>query len=95
MIVSPAIHIGYFACAFNILSAISARSRPYLRLRRQLSGYTIDTVLFACPLSMHSPSLRIEGHVPTSYCIRTGPSALLTPPHRKIRCARDDSHKTD
>ena len=75
MIVSLAVHIDCFACASRFLSAISARSRPYLR--RQLSGHTIDTMLFACPLSIHSPSLCIKGHVPTSYCISTGPSALL------------------
>ena len=35
-------------------------------------------------------SLCIEVHVPT-YCISTGPSALLTPWHRKIPFAWDDS----
>jgi len=86
MIVSLAVHIDCFACGSRFLSAILARSRPYLR--RQLSGHTIDTLLFACPLWMHSPSLCIEGHVPTSYCISTDLSALLTPWHRKIPCAR-------
>ena len=72
---SLAVHINCFACASRFLSVIAACSRPYLR--RQLSGHTIDTMLFACPLSMHSPSLCIKGHVPTSYCISTGPSTLL------------------
>ena len=36
-------------------------------------------------------SLCIEVHVPTSYCISTGPSTLLTPWHHKIPFARDDS----
>ena len=87
MIVSLAVHIDCFACASRFLSAILARSRPYLR--RQLSGHTIDTVLFACPIWMHAPSLCIEGHVPTSYCISTDLSALSTPWGRKIPCARD------
>ena len=77
MIVSLAVHIDCFACASCFLSAILACSHPFLR--RQLSGHTIDTMLFTCRLSMHSPSLCIEGHVPTSYCITTDPSALLTP----------------
>ena len=88
MIVSLAVHIDCFACASCFLSAILACSHPFLR--RQLSGHTIDTMLFTCRLSMHSPSLCIEGHVPTSYCITTDPSALLTPWHSKIPCARDD-----
>ena len=54
----------------------------------QLYGHTIDTMLFACPLWMHATSLCIEGHVPTSYCIRT-----TFPPFRlhdrKIPCAWD------
>ena len=87
MKVSLAVHIDSFACASRFLSAILACSRPYLR--RQLYGHTIDTMLFACPLWMHSHSLCIEGHVPTSYCISTDLSALLTPWHRKIPCARD------
>ena len=94
MIVSLAVHIDCSVCASRFLSAISMRSRPYLT--RQLSGHTIDTMLSACPLSMHSPSLSIEGHVPTSYCVSTGPSALLTPWHCKIPCAlpcaRDNSN---
>ena len=77
MIVSLAIHIDCFACASRFLSAILARSRPYLR--RQLSCHTIDTMLSACLLWLHAPSLCIEGHVPTSYCISTDLSALLTP----------------
>ena len=48
LIVSLAVHIDCFACASRFLSAILARSRPYLR--RQLSCHTIDTLLFACPL---------------------------------------------
>ena len=86
MIVSLAVHIDCFACASRFLSAILARSRPYLR--RPLSGHTIDIMLFACPLWMHAPSLCIEGHVLTS-CISTDLSALLTLWHRKIPCARD------
>ena len=75
------IQFNCIACASRFLITISARSRPYLR--HQLCGHTIDTMLFACPLSMHSSSLCIKGHVPTSYCISTGPSALLTSWHRK------------
>ena len=85
MIASLAVHIDCFACASRFLSVILACSRPYLR--RQLSGHTIDTMLFACPFWMHLPSLYIEGHVPTSYCITTDLSTLLTPWHRKIPCA--------
>ena len=66
-----------FACTSCFLSAISACSHPFSRL--QECGHHIDKMLFACPLSMHSSSLCIEGHVPTSNCISTGPSALLTP----------------
>ena len=88
MIVSLAVHINCFACASRFLSAILVRSRPYLR--RQLSCHTIDTMLFACPLWLHAPSLCIEGHLSSSYCISTDLSALLTPWHRKIiPCARD------
>ena len=87
MIVSLTFHIDCFACASSFFSVILARSRPYLS--RQLSGHIIDTMLFACPLWMHSPRLCIKGHVPTSYCIRTDLSVLLTPWHRKIPCARD------
>ena len=38
-------------CQYLSISATLARSRPYLR--RQLSGHTNDTMLFACPLYMH------------------------------------------
>ena len=60
--VSLAVHIDCFACASRFLSAVSARSRPNLRC--QLSSHTIDRMLFACLLLMHSLSLCIEGHVP-------------------------------
>ena len=77
-----------FTYASRSLSAISARSRPYLR--RQLCGPTIDTMLFTCLLSMHSSSLSIEGHVHFLF-YKHWPSTLLTRWHHKIPCARDDS----
>ena len=41
--------------------------------------------------SMHPANLCIEGYIPTSCWISTGPSALLTPWQHKIPCAQDDS----
>ena len=73
------LYFSFSECDFSVLSFS----------RRQECGHNIDTKLFACPLSMHSSSLCIEGHVPISYFISTGPSALLTPWHRKRWLTRD------